>query len=48
MDAYGSGQFNLNQLDMIIIEHDFFLYIPKMDSIQHVGGKNPTQKGGDY
>lgn len=26
MDAYRSGQFNLDQLDMIIIEHDFFLY----------------------
>lgn len=28
MDAYGLGQFNLSQLDMIIIEHDFF-YITK-------------------
>lgn len=28
MDAYRSGQFNLDQLDMIIIEHDFF-YITK-------------------
>lgn len=28
MNAYGSGQFNLGQLDMIIIEHHFF-YITK-------------------
>lgn len=28
MDAYRSGQFNLDQLDMIITEHDFF-YITK-------------------
>lgn len=28
MDAYRSGQFNLDQLDMIIIEHEFF-YITK-------------------
>lgn len=27
MNAYGSGQFNLGQLDMIIIEHNFFFYI---------------------
>ena len=39
MNAYGSRQFNLGQLDMIIIEHQFFFFFfltsPKMNSIQH-------------
>ena len=37
MNAYGSRQFNLGQLDMIIIEHHFFFFLtsPKMNSIQH-------------
>ena len=38
MNAYGSRQFNLGQLDMIIIEHQFFFFSltsPKMNSIQH-------------
>ena len=26
MNAYGSRQFNLGQLDMIIIEHQFFFF----------------------
>lgn len=37
MNAYGLGQFNSGQLDMIIIEQQFFFSFtsPKMNSIQH-------------
>lgn len=31
MNAYESGQFNLGQLDMTIIEHHFFFNITKDD-----------------